>query len=146
MVPGVETLSFVDDLSAGRGHKPSATIDCLESIARWCQQIQAGSLCYFTPLHRCCGFGEKASGCPCEIAQRVKHNEPYAFQHALLNSVDQGVTDLLVGNMPPPEEHVGSSRSCSPRPSSGIVSLGFDTAGERLDEIAAGKSEGDHGR
>lgn len=30
----------------------------------------------------------------------------HAFQHALLNSVDQGVTDLLMGNMPPPEEYV----------------------------------------
>ena len=29
-LPGAETLSFVHNLSAGRGHKPSATIDCLE--------------------------------------------------------------------------------------------------------------------
>jgi hypothetical protein len=26
----------------------------------------------------------------------------------LLNSVDQGVTDLLMGNIPPPEEYVGT--------------------------------------
>ena len=37
----------------------------------------------------------------------MKHDEPHAFQHALLNSVDQGVTNLVMGNMPPPEEYVG---------------------------------------
>ena len=37
----------------------------------------------------------------------MEHDESHAFQHALLNSVDQGVTDLLVGNMPPPEEYLG---------------------------------------
>jgi hypothetical protein len=46
----VETLIIIHNLSAGSGHKPGAIIDCLESIARWCQQIQAGSLCY---LRRC---------------------------------------------------------------------------------------------
>ena len=37
----------------------------------------------------------------------MEYDEPHAFQHALRNSVDQGVTDLLVGNMPQPEEDVG---------------------------------------
>ena len=37
----------------------------------------------------------------------MKHDESHAFQHALLNSVDQGVTDLLMGNMPPPEQYIG---------------------------------------
>ena len=37
----------------------------------------------------------------------MKHDEPHAFQHALLNSVDQGVTNLVMGNMPPPEEYIG---------------------------------------
>jgi hypothetical protein len=44
--PRVSTLIIIHNLSAGSGHKPSATIDCLESIARWCQQIQAGSICF----------------------------------------------------------------------------------------------------
>ncbi len=44
-VPRVETLIIIHNFSAGSGQKPSATIDCLESIARWCQQIQAGSIC-----------------------------------------------------------------------------------------------------
>ena len=37
----------------------------------------------------------------------MKHDESHAFQHALLNPVDQGVTDFLMGNMPSPEEYVG---------------------------------------
>jgi hypothetical protein len=37
----------------------------------------------------------------------MEHDESHAFQHAPLNSVDQGVTDLLMGNIPPPEEYVG---------------------------------------
>src|SRR6202011_140421 len=44
MLPRVSTLIIIHNFSAGSGHKPSATIDCLESIARWCQQIQAGSI------------------------------------------------------------------------------------------------------
>ena len=44
--------------------------DCLNEKSKLVGgSIQAISLCYFTPLHRCCGFAEKASGCPCEIAQ-----------------------------------------------------------------------------
>jgi hypothetical protein len=38
------------------------------------------------------------------VVPGMKHDESHAFQHALLNSVDQGVTDLVMGNMPPPEE------------------------------------------
>ena len=37
----------------------------------------------------------------------MEHDESHAFQHALLNPVDQGVTDLLMGNMSPPEEDFG---------------------------------------
>ena len=37
----------------------------------------------------------------------MEHDESHAFQHALLNSIDQGVTHLLMGNMSPPEEDVG---------------------------------------
>ena len=41
------------------------------------------------------------------VVPGMEHDESHAFQHALLNSVDQGVTDLLMGNMPPPEEYLG---------------------------------------
>jgi hypothetical protein len=37
----------------------------------------------------------------------MENDESHAFQRTLLNSVDQGVTDLLMGNMSPPEEYVG---------------------------------------
>jgi hypothetical protein len=36
------------------------------------------------------------------VVPGMKHDQSHAFQHALLNSGDQGVTDLLMGNMPPP--------------------------------------------
>src|ERR1700733_5585317 len=36
----------------------------------------------------------------------MEHDQSHTFQHALLNAVDQSVTHLLMGNMPPPEEYV----------------------------------------
>ena len=37
----------------------------------------------------------------------MEDDESHAFQHALLNSVDQVVTDLLMGNMSPPKVDIG---------------------------------------
>jgi len=31
----------------------------------------------------------------------------HPFQHALLNTVDQGIGNLFMGNMPPPEQCIG---------------------------------------
>jgi hypothetical protein len=36
----------------------------------------------------------------------VKHDESHALQDALLNAVDQSVTDLIMGNVSPPEEYI----------------------------------------
>ena len=36
----------------------------------------------------------------------MKHDKSHALQDALLNAVDQFVTDLIMGNVSPPEEYI----------------------------------------
>jgi hypothetical protein len=41
------------------------------------------------------------------VVPGMEHDESHAFGHALLNLVDQSVTDILMGNMPPPQKYIG---------------------------------------
>ena len=36
----------------------------------------------------------------------MKHNEAHATQHALVNALHDGIVDLVVGHVAPPDEHV----------------------------------------
>jgi hypothetical protein len=38
---------------------------------------------------------------------RMEHDQSHTLQHVLLDAVDQSVTHLLMGNVPPPEEYIG---------------------------------------
>ena len=78
---GFQPLIIIHNFVGGK-RSPSATIAGKASLAG-VNEIQAGSLCYFTPSRGCRGFAEIAPGCPLEIARHSGKQCSIGFQPVL---------------------------------------------------------------
>jgi hypothetical protein len=53
----------------------------------------------------------------------MKHDKSHALQDALLDTVDQSVTDLIMGNVSPPEEYICIVERVFAQTLSGVVKV-----------------------
>jgi len=70
-----------------------------------CDDPQALSLVGFAPQE----VGGSAHQPPedLRVVAGMQHDQTHAVQHMLLHAVDNGIGDLVVGQVPPPDQHVG---------------------------------------
>src|SRR5690606_37985867 len=70
----------------------------------WIAHPQSLFLVGFAPRERTRGAHQSTEDF--RIVRRVQHDEPHAFEHALLHAIDDFVLHFVVSHVPPPRKHI----------------------------------------